>query len=376
MPCKVIFVLTSLIIGGAERQLVQILKHLSRKDFEPVVVCLKDPGVLAEELGPLPITVYSRLLNHKADLRVLPRLMAIIKNEKPHILWARGIGDKMFWGRLAGKLAQVPIILTSIHFMGPKGQRKSILGPLNKILTPITDRIIAVSENQRRYLIEEEGIPAQKIVVIHNGIDLEAFRAKKDPRSVKEGLGIPDGVAVIGQVARLRSEKGHRFLLQAAHKLRGQDRKVVVLLIGDGPERKDLEELCTTLNLGSMIRFLGDQKEPADLINILDIGILSSSLETFPNALLEYMALAKPVIAPNVGGVPEIVTDGIHGFLFSPGDTDSLAEKILFLLANPGVAKAMGEEGAKKVARSFSLEMSLKKIEQLFFELLAEKGCL
>jgi glycosyltransferase involved in cell wall biosynthesis len=374
MPYKVIFVVTSLIIGGAERQLVQILKHLSRKYFEPVVVCLKDPGVLAEELAPLNITIYSRLLNHKADFRVLPRLMAIIKKEKPHILWARGIGDKMFWGRLAGKLTRIPIILSSIHFMGSMGQRKSIIGPFNKILTPLTDRFVAVSENQRRYLIEEEGIPAHKTVVIHNGIDLGGFRAKRGPWSVKEDLGIPDRVAVIGQVARLRPEKGHRLLLQAAHKLQEKDREVVILLIGDGPERKILEEICTTLHLGSMVRFLGDQREPADLINILDMGTLSSPMETFPNVLLEYMALAKPVIAPNAGGVPEIITDGIHGLLFSPGQADSLAEKILFLLANPEVSRAMGEEGAKRVANSFSLEMSLKKIEQLFFELLAEKG--
>ncbi len=374
MPYKVMFVTTSLNIGGAERQLVQILKHLSRGDFEPVVVCLKDPGGLVEELSLLNIPVYSRLLTHKADLRVLPRLMAIIKKEKVQIIWTRGIGDKMFWGRLAGKLAKVPIILTSIHFMGPGGQRKSIIGPLNKLLTPITDRIIAVSENQRRYLIEEEGLPAQKMVVIHNGIDLRSFKAKKDIRVVKEALGIPEGVAVIGQVARLRPEKGHRLLLQAVQKLREQGQEAVILLIGDGPERRTLERICANLNFGPMVRFLGDRKEPADLINIFDIGSLSSPMETFPNALLEYMALGKPVIAPNVGGVPEIVIDGINGLLFSPGDADHLAEKILYLLANPEIARRMGEDGAKRVRSFFSLEKSVKKIEQLFFELLSEKG--
>lgn len=368
------FVVTSLIIGGAERQLVQLLKHLPRRDFEPVVVCLKEPGVLAEELSLLDIPVYSRLLTNKYDLRVLPRLFSIIKKEKVHILWARSLGDKMFWGRLAGKLAGVPIILASIHFMGQKGQAKSLIGPLNKMLTPITDRIIAVSENQKKYLIEEEGLPPKKMVVIFNGIDLKNFKSKKDPEEVKNDLAIPKDYLVVGQVAKMRPEKGHRLLLQAAKIVAEKKQKVIFLLIGDGPERPALEEVCKKLNLSSMVHFLGDRNDLADLINTFDIGTLSSPMETFPNALLEYMALAKPVIAPNVGGVPEIITHGVHGLLFPAGDADGLAENLLDLLSNTEKAKTMGEEGAEKVRSFFSLEMNVKKIEQLFFSLLSQKG--
>lgn len=368
------FVVTSLIIGGAERQLVQLLSRISRKDFEPLVVCLKEPGVLAAELIQRDIPVYSRLLRNKYDLRVIPRLLSIIRKEKIHILWARSLGDKLFWGRLAGKLAGVPVILGSIHFMGSKGQKKSIIGPLNKSLTPFTDRIIAVSENQKQYLIEEEGLPPGKIVVVFNGIDLEAFKPTRDPQEVKKQLDLPKDYALIGQTAKLRPEKGHRLLLQAAKGVVQQKQKVIFLLIGDGPERPALEDACRTLKLGSAIRFLGDRNDLPDLINILDMGTLSSPMETFPNALLEYMALAKPVIAPNIGGVPEIITDQAHGLLFSPGEAGSLEKSILELLADPEKAKQMGEAGAKRVGNLFSLEMNVKKIEQLFFTLLSEKG--
>lgn len=368
------FVVTSLIIGGAERQLVQLLKHLSRRDFEPLVVCLKEPGALAEELSQRNIPVYSRLLSNKYDFRVLPRLISIIRKEKVHILWARSLGDKLFWGRLAGKLAGVPVILASIHFMGQKGQRKSIIGPLNKSLTPITDRIIVVSENQKRYLIDEEGLPLEKMVVIFNGIDLEAFKPKRDPEEMKNRLDIPKDYSVVGQTAKLRPEKGHRLLFQAAKLVLEQRQKVIFFLIGDGPERASLEKFCQTLGLGSSVRFLGDRMDLPDLINILDIGTLSSPMETFPNALLEYMALSKPVIAPDIGGVPEIITDRKQGLLFPPGEPDILAEKLLDLLSNPEKARKMGEEGAKRVRSSFSLEMSVKRIEQLFFSLLSEKG--
>jgi glycosyltransferase involved in cell wall biosynthesis len=373
-PYKVMFVVTSMIIGGAEKQLVHLLRHLSRKVFQPVVVCLKEPGVLAKELSVLDIPVYSRLLVHKYDLRVFLKLIAIIKREKVDILWARSTGDKMFWGRLAAKLVGVPVILTSIHFMGEKGQRKSIIGPLNKVLTPITDRIIAVSENQKRYLIEEEGLPGQKIVVIPNGIDWKFFKPSKDTEAIKRSLNIPEDGFVIGQVAKLRPEKGHRVLLQAAGKLKEQGKEGVVLLIGDGPERQALEAACEMYSLRSMVRFLGDRTDLADLINILDIGTLSSPMETFPNALLEYMALAKPVVAPRVGGIPEIVADGIDGLLFSPGDADQMASQLLFLLTHPTKAKEMGLQGEKKVRDSFSMEANIEKIEGLFLSLLAGKG--
>lgn len=370
------FVVTSLIIGGAEKQLVQLLKHLTRTRFQPVVVCIKEPGVLAREVSALGIPVYCRLLEKKYDLRVLFKLISIIKKEKVQILWARSTGDKMFWGRLAAKLVGVPVILASIHFMGAKGQKKSIIGPFNKALTPITDRIIAVSENQKRYLISEEGLPGDKIIVIPNGIDLGTFKPEKEAERLKQTLNIPENHFVIGQVAKMRPEKGHRVLLKAIQRLMEQRKKGIVLLIGDGPERRALESFCEAQSLTSMVRFLGDRQDLADLISILDIGTLSSSMETFPNALLEYMALAKPIVAPRVGGIPEIVTEGIQGLLFSSGDADQMASHLLHLLMHPGVAEKMGSQGEIKVRDSFSMESNIKKISELFLSLLSEKGYL
>jgi glycosyltransferase involved in cell wall biosynthesis len=376
MPYKVMFLLTSLGIGGAERQLVQLLRRFSRADFEPVVVCLKEPGVLAAELVDLHIPVYNRLLSHKYDLRVLPRLISLIRKEQVHILWTRSLGDKMFWGRLAGKLARVPVILSSIHSMGKEEGQRSILGPLNRALTPITDRFIAVSELQKRFLIEEEGLPSEKIVVIYNRIDLDRFRPTRRPKEVKHSLDIPDGVPVIGQVAKLRPEKGHRVLLSAVRQIQRQGAEAVILLIGDGPERPGLQEESNRLGLEKNIRFLGDREDIPDLVNMIDIGSLSSYdyVETFPNAVLEYMALAKPVVASRVGGIPELVTEGVQGLLFQPGDAEAMASHFLFFLSQPERAAEMGRSGLNRIQTHFTLETSVQEIEQLFFSLLAEKG--
>jgi glycosyltransferase involved in cell wall biosynthesis len=375
MPYKVMFLVTSLEIGGAEMQLVRLLRRFSGSDFEPIVVCLKEPGALAEEVACLHIPVYSRLLAHKYDFRVLPRLIALIKREKVHILWTQSLGDKMFWGRLAGKLASVPVILAAIHSMGKQDGQKSILGNLNKSLTAITDRFIAVSELQRRFLIEEEGLPSEKMVVIYNRIDLDRFRPKKSPKEIRDSLGIPEKIPVIGQVAKLRPEKGHRVLFAAARTIKKKGAKAVILLIGDGPERVSLEDESKNLGLEKMLRFLGDRKDIPDLVNIIDIGTLSSYayVETFPVAVLEYMALAKPVVASRVGGIPELVSEGVHGFLFPPGDAETMASHLLTLLSHPEQASEMGQAGQNRIRSSFTLETSMKEIEQLFCSLLAEK---
>jgi glycosyltransferase involved in cell wall biosynthesis len=370
------FVVTSLGIGGAERQLIQLLKHFPEIDFEPVVVCLKEPGRLADELSSLPIPVYSGLLGHKYDIRVLPRLISLIKKEKIQIIWTRSLGDKMFWGRLAGWLAGVPVILSSIHSMGKEEGQKSILGWFNKSLTGITDRFVAVSELQKGFLIEEEGLPPEKMVVIYNRIDLDKFRPKRSPQDVRRSLGIPEGIPVIGQVAKLRPEKGHSVLFRAAKIIQREGTKVVFLLIGDGPERDHLEKESQDLGLEEMIYFLGDRQDIPDLVNMVDIGTLSSYayVETFPNAVLEYMALGKPVVASRVGGIPELVAEGEEGFLFPPGEAEDMAAHLLDLLSHPEKASEMGRAGQKKISSSFTLKTSMQEMKTLFSSLLAEKG--
>jgi glycosyltransferase involved in cell wall biosynthesis len=374
MTYKILFVVTSLTTGGAEVLLVQILQRLNRDFFQPVVVCLKDPGPLAEGLADWKIPVYSRLLKNKVDLRVFPRLVNIIHKEKVQVLWVHSTGDKMFWGRLAGKIAGVPVILASIHFMGHKGQRESILGVLNKALTPITDRFMAVSENQGRYLIEEEGIPAEKMVVIPNGIDLEHFHPQKGSEQVKQELGLRKSGFIIGQVANLRPVKNHRLVLGAVKRILEQKKEVTLLLIGDGPERKALENFTSECGLTGMVHFLGDRKDIPDLIQICDVGTLTSHMETFPVAALEYMALAKPVVAPDIGGIPELISPGIEGLLYPSGDVGALADCLLLLLSQPHLAKRLGEQGLKRVRDSFTLDQMLKSIEDLLIALLRKKG--
>ena len=374
MPYKILFVVTSLTTGGAERLLVQILQRMNRDLFQPVVVCLKDPGPLAAELAPWKIPIYSCLLKNKYDLRVFFRLLTIIRQEKVQVVWVHSTGDKMFWGRLAAKTAGVPVILASIHFMGNEGQGQSILGPLNKALTPITDRFMAVSENQGRYLIERESIPSSKMVVIPNGIDLKGFQPQRTPGEVRKDLGLRKEGFIVGQVANLRPIKGHRVLLQAAKRVLDQKKEVTFLLVGDGPERKVLEKECSDLGLDEAIHFLGDRTDIPDLIQCFHVGTLTSYMETFPLAVLEYMALAKPVVAPDIGGIPELISHGIQGLLFPPGDSKALADHLLQLLSQPQLAGRLGEEGLKRVKASFSLDLMLKKMEDLMISILRQKG--
>ncbi len=373
-PYKLMFVLTSLDIGGAERQLVLLLKHLPRALFKPVLVCLKEPGPLSAKVKEMGIPIYSRFLANKYDIRVLPRLVALMKRELPHIVWTRSIGDKMFWGRLAAKMSGVPLIISSIHYMESLETKKKIIGFFNKILTPITDLFIAVSYNQKEYLTKVEKLPSHKIEVIYNGIDLQEFKPNRSPGQVKKEINIPLNSTVIGQVGRLRPEKGHRVFLHAAKKVCENKKNVIFILIGDGPERDSLMKLSSELGLNNKVLFLGSRTDVPDLVNAMDICTLSSYMETFPNALLEYMSLKKPVVAPKVGGIPEIITDGREGFLFKVGDPTDMASKLLALISDKEKRLRMGEAGFFKVSSTFSIKTSVDKIIKTLDLLLQRKA--
>jgi len=374
IPCKLMFILTSLDIGGAERQLVLLLKHLPKTLFKPMVVCLKEAGALSKKVTDIGIPVYSKFLLHKYDIRVLPKLISVLKKESPHIVWTRSIGDKMFWGRLAAKISGVPIIISSIHYMESLERNKSIIGFFNKLLTPVTDLFIAVSHNQKEYLIKVEKLPAHKIEVVYNGIDLEEFKPNKSPVQVKKELNIPFNFMVIGQVGRLRPEKGHRVFLLAAKRVCENKKDVMFVLVGDGPERDSLMRLSSELGLKDRVLFLGNRTDVPDLVNTMDICTLSSYMETFPNALLEYMSLKKPIVAPKVGGIPEIITDGVEGLLFKIGDAEDMSSKILTLISDANKRIKMGEAGFSKVKTVFSISANVDKIINILNLLLHKKG--
>ena len=368
-PLRVMFIVTSMPVGGAETLLVNLVRGLDRERFLPEVCCLKEQGPLGEELaGKIP--VHSQLLAGKYDVPVFWRLARLFRKRRVDAVVTVGAGDKMFWGRLAAWRAGVPVVLSALHSTGwPDG-----VGRLNRLLTPLTDAFIAVAEPHGRHLVEEEHFPAEKVRVIANGVDTTAFDEKTASPKLRRELGIDEDAPVAAIVAALRPEKNHEMLLHAFKQISLELPEARLLVIGDGPRREPLEQLARTLAIEPMIRFVGTRSDIADVLALADVFVLSSHNEANPVSILEAMACAKPVVATDVGSVSEVVVNTQTGFLIDPGDATRMARHLINLFRKPALARRMGRLGRQQVLSRWSLGQMVTGYENLIREVYATKS--
>ena len=366
---RVMFVHTSLTIGGEEVLLVEILRRLDRTRFSPHLCCLKDLGLLGRSLvGEVP--VFERQLAHKYDIRVLMRLTRLMRDRRIDAVVTVGTGgDKMFWGRLAAWRAGVPVIVSAIHSTGWPIRVEW----LNRRLEPLTDAFIAVAENHARHLIEHEGCPDEKVHVIPNGVDVERFRPLPRDLQRRQELNLPAEVPVAGTVAVLRSEKNLPRFLRVAKQVREEQPNAHFLIVGDGPARGPCQQMAAALGLGDAVRFCGRRRDIPHLLAQMDVFLLTSDMEASPVSILEAMACGKPVVSTNVGSIPETVVDGLTGFLASPKDERLLAQRVAQLMGGPALAREMGERGRQRILSRFSVQRMVEGYEDLLESLYAEK---
>lgn len=364
----------SMIVGGAERICQDILLRIDRDRFNPILLCMREPGPLAEAVAQEGIKVYSNLTSDKYDFTVALRLHRIMRQEQIHALETFGSGEKLFWGRLCAKWAGVPAITSSLHKTFIKGKKHSVES-LNRRLWRLNDRIIAIGEASRDYLIRYEGVPPQKVTVIYNGVDLERFKPRPPELRIKRELGIPEENQVVGILAVLRPEKAHQVFLESAKMISRELPNVSFLVVGDGSERTRLEKLASELGVDRRVIFAGNRTDIPEVLSFFDVAVLCSDpyIETLPTAILEAMAMAKPVVATEVGCLREMVIEGKNGYLVPSRKPRELAEAILGLLKDRDLAQNMGGEGRRRVENLFSIERMVGKREELFEEILEQK---
>jgi glycosyltransferase involved in cell wall biosynthesis len=360
-PLRVMFMLTSMPVGGAETLLVNLIRRLDRRRFAPELCCLKQLGPLGEELVA-EVPAHAELLRSKYDLYVLPRLVRLLTERQIDAVVTVGAGDKMFWGRLAAWRARVPVIASALHSTGwPDG-----VGRLNRLLTPITDAFIGVAASHGRHLVENEGFPARKVHVIPNGVDVERFQFSPSARArLRAELGLPEKGHVVGIVAALRQEKNHVLFLRAAALVHKQLPEARFLIVGDGPEREKLEITAREARLSEAVLFLGTRSDVPELLSTIDVLALTSHNEANPVSILEAMAVERPVVSTRVGSVAESVEQGVTGCLVPPGDCEALAGRWLELLTNRDKALELGRAARELVVQRWSLERMVEGYEQL-----------
>lgn len=361
MTTTVMHLITELDSGGAQSALLRLLERLDRKRFTPVVLCLYNGDrLVAQQIRRLGVEVIDLGMTHKWRLDAFWRLWRHLRRVRPTLLhtW---MFHANIPGRLLGRLAGVPTIISSERTMGQEGNVRRLL---NRLTGRLADRIICVSQNVADFAAKTIGLPADRLVVIPNGIDTNVFRPAPTPPQK------PADHLTIGYVGRLQPVKGVNFLIDAFARLVAEYPHVQLQLVGDGSERAVLAQQVAALSLGDKVHFLGIRADMPALYPTFDLFVLPSLWEGMPNVALEAMASGVAVIATDTGGTPEVVQTGKSGILVQPGNATALYEAIALLVTDHERRCQLAQAGRCFVEQTFSINQTIAQTVALYEQVL------
>jgi glycosyltransferase involved in cell wall biosynthesis len=369
-PLRVVVLVDGLgLVGGGERLARLVASHLDPKRFERTLCVSRwspkeadDPDVaeVLEELRRSKVRFLGLERSSPADLRAWAPLVRALRSGTD-VLHAHKFGSNV-WGAIWGTVARTPVIVAHEQTWSYEGR------PLRRFLdreliARRSDAFVCVSGEDRRRMIEVEGIDPEKIRLLPNAIPAPAGVGD---RNVRRELGIEPGDPVVGTVCVLRPQKALDVLLRSAAVLRREFPRIRVLVVGDGPERRRLESMRAALELEGTVELLGQRSDVPDLIAAFDVAVSSSDYEGTPLAVMEYMAVGLPIVATRVGGVPELIDSGVHGLLVDPREPESLAGSIAELLRDRDAAQQLGERARERQRREFALDVAVERLAALY----------
>ena len=372
MAARVLFINGLSIIGGAETDLLAMLHTLDREQVQPHVICPPE-GDLIKEVRALGISVQPFRLPYWRKVRDWPLIpSAIFSLACQFERWNIDLVhlNEYWWVPvvwLAARLKHVPCVVHIRQQIEPKKIKQYWLN--------YPHRLLAVSKAIRRVVVDA-GIPENRVEVMYSGFHRSRVRLDVDGQTIRRRYHLNETQSVIGTVANLFPRKGYEFLLYAISELRPTvpDLHCFIVGEGDGAYHEQLTRLAQKLGITRCVTFTGFQHRVDEIISAFDVFVLPSILEGFGLVLLEAMALGKSVVASRVGGIPEIVQDGITGLLVPPRDTSQLASAILILLRDPSLRKIMGEAGRQRVAACFSMDQTMSMLYDVYRSVLNAKS--
>ena len=365
-PLRVLIVVDSLNVGGAERHVVDLALALHREGHAVTVAC-SVPGSLAEPLEAARIPVrplLGRIVKRRVSLPYARALRKLLERERFDLVHAH-IYASAAASALATAGTGVPLVITEhteALWQGRGGQLFS------RWVYRRTSRVIAVSDAIRRRLVERDGVPPDGITLLPNSVP-PVRQAHGDAMPLPSDLG-GEG-PVVGVVARLQPEKGVASFLKAASHVARELPEARFVVVGDGPLREDLLGLAEDLGVRDQVHFLGFRPDAQALLELMDVVAVPSVSEGTPLIVLEAMSAGVPVVASRVGGIPGQIRPGREGLLVPPGDAKALGNALLSLLRDPERAWRMGEAGRLRAETEFSHETMVRKVEGLYREALA-----
>lgn len=343
--------------GGGERYLELLFDRLDRSRFSPLLIC-PEPGPFVRKMKTKGIPTNVVRLTPLFNLAALTRLAYVLKRNDVTILQTHGARANVY-GRIAAWLAGVPCVVSTVHNSIRDYEINSIqrfvYSAILRLLLPLTDQIICVSEALRQDVIADCPGAAPKTITVWNGIDPVLLSLRGDRNKIRREWYVGSGPVLL-TVARLTEQKGHRFLIEALPALVAEWPSLVCLFVGEGECREPLRALAREWGVEQSCRFAGVRNDVVDWYEAADVVVLPSLSEGFPFVVLEALAMSRPVVATNVNGIPELIRDGIHGLLVPPRNPRALHAAIRTLLHDPCLADRLGKAGQQEVATRFTSE--------------------
>jgi len=375
---RIVHFVTSFAVGGTERHITNVLRGHDRHRFDPLIACLQGGGAFLSELEGLTAGIrefpISRLYGPRAWAQQL-RAAAYLKKQRVDIVQAYGFYSNCFIIP-AARLAGVPVIIASIRDTGTPwttAQRR-----VERVICRLAHSVMTNAEACKDMLVEQ-GYDPTKIRVIPNGIDIDGLRARNGKSTLRADLGIEADAPLIGTIARIDECKGLEYFIDAAALVSPQRPEARFVIVGgNAPShaeyRRALEERGRDRELNGKLFFAGSRTDVPELLRELEVSVLSSVTEGLPNAVLESMAAGVPVVATRVGGVPEIITDGLDGFTVPSKDPESLAAAINRLLASAEMRRVVAQQGSHTVEMKFTRERMVRATEEHYLRLFEAQG--
>lgn len=354
--------------GGSERQAVQLARLLHEdKTVRVSIAALDGAGILRREveslgIGAIPEFPLDSFYNRNF-VRQIFRCARFIRANNVQIVHTHDFYTNVF-GMLAARLANVPGRIASKRETG--AMRSKAQNIAEKAAFRLANRIVVNAEAVRAHLVAQN-VDNRKIITIYNGLDLSRLEPKQTKSETLRELDLPANKKLVTLVANLRhAVKNQPMFLRAAALVAEKRQDAAFVLAGEGELESELKRLAVKLGIANSVHFVGRCTKIAELLACSEIGVLSSIAEGFSNSILEYTAANLPVVATRVGGAAEAIVEGENGFLVESNDERRMAEKILFLLENPLIARQFGVRGRKMVEEKFSLDAQLARTLQLY----------
>lgn len=365
--------------GGVDQYLKMLLKYLDKTKFENILVCSKD--YIKEEYTGLADVFINIDMQHEIsasdDMKSVREIRRLIKKYSPDVVYSHSTKA----GALA-RLANIGIKNHSVYnphgwaFNMNCGKKKRVLYIfIEKFLSHFCDKIVCISDAEKKSGIDKKICHENKLQVIFNGVDVPKISEHTtDKECYFEKLGIPDNAFVVGVVGRLSEQKAPDVFIEAASMIKKQIPEAFFIMVGDGEYREQIEKYANENGLGDSLAITGWVKNPLDYASLFDVAVLPSRWEGFGLVLAEYMVLEKPIIASGIDAIPDIVTDYHNGLLIAADSSEQLYQKVMELYNDKSLCMRLIKNGAEVVRTRFDVRRVAAQHEELIKLLCGDKN--